>query len=663
MDGLIGINCYKAAVGLCVLCVTFGGYAPRAVAETPGKDGAMVVSSTNTVLNEYGVLAGAASSGSSSITVTNLAGNLPSLTPGDLILIYQANGATISGANNASYGAITNIGNAGRYEFQTVESISGNTITLESYLGTCSGLEYSYGGGDVQVIRVPQYTTLTIISGANVRAPAWNGTTGGVAALHVRDTLTLSGDINVSARGFRGGEVDNASNTPGTITTIYASSNASDGAEKGEGIAGFQNDYPVGRYGRGAPANGGGGGNSHNAGGGGGANGDDGNPWNGQGNPDRSNASWDAAWNIDGTLTATTLNSGGGRGGYTYGRDGDALTLPPGATAWGNDFRREVGGLGGRPIPFDATGRLFFGGGGGAGDGNNAASGAGGRGGGLAIVIAGSVAGGGRILSSGQAGRDTSPSHNDAPGGGGAGGTVLIKTSSLSAINILARGGRGGRQLITNTENEGPGGGGGGGVIAVENGFPTNRTNGGVNGTTSATSMDEFIPNGATKGAGGQSNESAPSDAALPFCRLPYPNLDAVKTVTMFDAASGAYSLPGEDASYTISVTNSGAGTVDASTIDLVDKLPDDVTFYNGEYDPSGAPISGPIEFVDSGSGLSCCTGAGEVEYSNTLSGPPVFGYTPAAGYDPAVRYVRVKPGGIMAGLSSFSIRFRTRIN
>ncbi|WP_371395482.1 hypothetical protein [Fretibacter rubidus] len=237
-----------------------------------------------------------------------------------------------------------------------------------------------------------------------------------------------------------------------------------------------------------------------------------------------------------------------------------------------------------------------------------------------------------------------------------------LKMRAAAAGPTVLTDGRGGRQLITNNENEGPGGGGGG-VIAVENGFPTTRVNGGVNGTTTATSMTEFIPNGATEGAEGQPNESAPSDAALPFCRLPNPSLDAVKTVTMFSSASGTYSLPGEDASYTIAVTNSGAGTVDADTIDLVDRLPDDVTFYNGEYDPSSAPVTGPIAFIDGGSGLSCCTGAGEVEYSDTTVGPPVYGYSPAAGYDPAVRYVRVRPGGTMAGLSNFSIRFRTRIN
>ncbi|WP_371395483.1 hypothetical protein [Fretibacter rubidus] len=212
--GMIGANAKRAMATGLVAASAIMAFPTLSYAETPGKDGAMVVSSSNTVLNEYAILSGSAPAGSSSVNVTNRPGDLPSLTAGDLVLIYQANGATISGANNASYGTITNISNAGRYEFQTVASISGNTINFETYLGTCAGLTYSYGGGDIQVIREPQYTTLTINSGANVRAPAWDGSLGSVVALHVRDGFTLSGDINVSARGFRGGEVDNQTNGP-----------------------------------------------------------------------------------------------------------------------------------------------------------------------------------------------------------------------------------------------------------------------------------------------------------------------------------------------------------------------------------------------------------------------------------------------------------------
>ncbi len=651
---------YLAFLALC-------GTAQFSRAETPGKDGPITVSTSNTVLNEYGQVSGALLAGQSSIPVTSLAGDLPSLEAGDLIMIYQAQGATISGVNSVDYGAVTNLNSAGRYEFHTVESISGNTINLQGYGGACGGLTYGYDINRAQVIRVPQATTLTVNSGSSIRSDIWDGSTGGVVALHVRDTLTVNGTIHTNARGFRGGAVDNLTTPPNIAGPAeYVSSDAARGAEKGESIAGYRDDYPGGRYNRGAPANGGGGGNAHNAGGGGGANGDNGLTWNGQGNPDRSVAAWDSAWDIDGTLTSLTVSSGGGRGGYTYARDGDALTRPPGDSGWGNDFRREVGGLGGRPLTFQAGGRLFFGGGGGAGDGNNSAAGAGGRGGGLVFIIADTVTGSGLINSNGQAGRNTTSGHNDAPGGGGAGGTVVVKANTLSSVRMRVRGGRGGNQLITNNENEGPGGGGGGGVIAYSGGTPPSAlATGGVNGTTSATSMTEFIPNGATRGALGQPNESAPSDAELPFCVIPPGRLTATKSVSVWDPLNeDLYNIPGNDVVYTFDIQNTGYTPVEIDTIVLRDMLPPEVTFYNGEFDPSDAAVTGPFEFEDitGVSGLTCCSGSGEAEYSNTAGVVASFGYIPDPGYDDDVRHIRVSPGGEMAPQTSVAIRFRARI-
>ena len=638
-----------------------------ASAETPGKDGPITVSTLNTVLNEYGQVAGALSAGQTSIPVSSLLSDLPSLAAGDLIMIYQAQGATISGVDSAAYGTVTSLNGAGRYEYHTVSSISGNTIQLESYGGACGGLTYSYDPNRSQVIRVPQASTLSVAAGGSITAPVWDGQTGGVVALHVQEGLTVEGLINANSRGFRGGEVDN-NTTPTSITgpTEYVSSNSARGAEKGESIAGYQTDYPGGRYNRGAPANGGGGGNAHNAGGGGGANGNNGFTWNGQGNPNRSVAAWDQAWDIDGSLTSTTVSSGGGRGGYTFARDGDPFTLEPGNAAWGNDFRREVGGLGGRPLTFEASGRIFMGGGGGAGDGNNNAAGAGGRGGGLIFIIADSVSGGGRIHANGQAGRSTTPNHNDAPGGGGGGGTIVIQADTLSGVQVRARGGAGGDQLITNNENEGPGGGGGGGVIAYSGGLPSVvNAGGGTNGDTTASSMTAFTPNGATRGALGQPNEAAPTDAELPFCAIPPGKLEASKSVSIWDPLGlGLYHLPGNDVVYSFDVSNVGFTPVEASTIRLQDVLPSEIEFYNGEFDPSDAVISGPFAFEDTvgTTTLSCCTVPSEARFANSAGTFPSYGYVPSAGYDDNVSHIELTPSGEMAPQTSFVIRFRARI-
>src|SRR5690606_10832820 len=183
---------------------------------------------------------------------------------------------------------------------------------------TCP-LENSYSHqGHVQVIRVPRYNTLTV-DGGTITALPWNGLRGGVVALEVNGLTSLinGGSIDVTGLGSRGGLLDNQS---GYGALNFAYNAQTEGGEKGESIAGFGPDYaPLGgRYGRGAPANGGGGGNAHNAGGGGGANAGNEFPWNGLGNPDNSNPLWTTAWNLEAPGFAGNMSSGGGRGGYTY---------------------------------------------------------------------------------------------------------------------------------------------------------------------------------------------------------------------------------------------------------------------------------------------------------------------------------------------------------
>lgn len=487
-----------------------------------GRDGTRTINAAATVVNAYAALNTGASAGATAITVADIAtlstGFSTDLSQGDLLLIVQMAGATINTTDTAAYGTVTALGNAGRYEFAGVEAVNGNQITLACALKN----SYSGAAGKVQVVRVPQYTTLTITSGGSITAPAWNGTTGGVVAVHAESTLQLDGQINVSAKGFRGGAAPagKTSAAAGTGVVVYRSTQVNNGAEKGEGIAGYQSDYgPLsGRYGRGAAANAGGGGNSHNAGGGGGANARSGLTWNGQGVMLASVTGGATAWPLDpgyalATPDALTNSEGGGRGGYSYSLIGaDPLTSgPDDETAWGGDGRREVGGLGGHALDNDPSARLFLGGGGGAGDGNNDAAGRGGNGGGLVFIIAGVVSGAGSILANGEAGEDANSSPGDAPGGGGGGGTIVVHAVNLSSITIAANGGPGGNHTDSSGDNEveGPGGGGGGGYIAVSGGTPTMLAQGGLGGTTNRASMTTFPSDGATAGNAGQTNGSA----------------------------------------------------------------------------------------------------------------------------------------------------------
>ncbi|RTQ50822.1 T9SS type A sorting domain-containing protein [Hymenobacter gummosus] len=474
----------------------------------------VTITTANTVVNEYTALTANAAAGATSLTVAsnNLNANgrfgSTALGAGDVVLIIQMQGADMDVTNTSAYGTITNYNNAGRYEVAQVLSVSGsNTINL-----SC-GLKYNYSAaGRTQVVRLARYSSLTVNSGASITAQAWNGTTGGVMAATVSGNTVLNGSINVNALGFRGGAIDNESDEAGLSITDYRGTSPLVGGEKGESIVGDQQVYDggLGRYGRGAPANGGGGGNSHNAAGGGGANAGTG-TWTGLGNPNRgaSNA-YDAAWNLESAGFATRTSSGGGRGGYSYASsNADALAQGPGNTAWGGNRRQNLGGFGGRPL--DTRARVFLGGGGGAGDGNNGGATSGGNGGGLVFLLTeGTLSGTGSVQAVGGSGARpgfTTSSGQDAGGGGGGGGTIVLNVKgTISGITASAAGGAGNSQSTTGTESEGPGGGGGGGLLLFTNsgtGF-NGFAPGGANGTTNSPSLTEFPPNGATAGGGGE---------------------------------------------------------------------------------------------------------------------------------------------------------------
>ena len=485
---------------LCALCLGVIATTLPMEAQIHGKDGAKTVTS-NEIVNIYTRMTASAAVGDTSLTVNSSAG----FSSGDLIFIYQAQGASIATSpDNASYGAVTNYNGAGMYEVVGVAAVySSNTISL------VNGISYAYSiAGNTQVVRVPQYTSLTINASGVLTGQAWNGETGGIVAVHASGTVSVNGNIDADGIGFRGGALTTNGASTSDYTT-YRTSSTVESASKGESIAGHPATLTNGANGRGAPANGGGGGNTHNAGGGGGANGNSGDSWTGAGVMCTA-CTGSAAWALDPAYIANgntyTTSSGGGRGGYTYAHsDGNAFVHEPGNSAWTGSYRRERGGLGGRPLSNNTCSRVFFGGGGGAGNQNNNAGSAGANGGGLIFLLANTVDGSGTISANGASAANTRNGHNDGPGGGGGGGTVLISaTNAIGGISIYAEGGNGGSQLITNSESEGPGGGGGGGVIATSTTSVTRSVAGGSSGTSSSNAVTEFPTNGGTNGAAGE---------------------------------------------------------------------------------------------------------------------------------------------------------------
>lgn len=535
----------------------------RPQAEGLGKDGELVVSMPATVVNRYAVLAADLKPGATQITLSSVAGQgvdaLLPLAPDDLILIMQAQGAQIDTTNTGSYGSVIDLRSAGLYELVNVVAADPATNKLTIY-GGCGGLKNSYqAAGHVQIIRVPQFTSLTVASAGSIVAPAWDGLRGGVVALQVRDTVTIDGKIDVAGRGFRGGQ--KASNSglrsPG-VGEYYRSMSPLDGGNRGEGIAGYRPEYLLhGAFGRGAAANGGGGGNRIAAGGGGGAGGGDISQWNGQGVMKISVLGGALAWPLDPGYNANQTGfSGGGRGGYTYsGVALDPTMIQPSVPMWGEDFRRERGGFGGLPMPNDPKVRLYFGGGGGGGDDYLNTSGAGGSGGGLVLIDAQRIAGSGQIIADGANGSPSLSAASGAGGGGGGGTIVVAATTTVTDISLSAVGGAGGNQGTAVTQAGGPGGGGGGGYLATASTVNiTKNITGGSGGNTASTSMTGFPRNGASDGANGQLNNAAEGPyGGAPHCAVANLGIQISSTATQ---AMGIEPVP-----LTLNVTNQGPGT------------------------------------------------------------------------------------------------------
>jgi gliding motility-associated-like protein len=493
-----------------------------------GKDGAETITTNNAVLNRYATLAANAQVGDQSVNVVNIAdlsGSAPiagginpyavdPISKGDLFLIIQVQGATINAADASSWGGIIDYNNTGNYEIKEITNVVGNTLFF------CPGLQNSYStGGNKRsmVVRIPRLTTLIINSNASISSLPWNGNIGGIVALESDGDITVNGSIHTNGQGFRGGTDINNKIFFGKYNYVF--NDPAIGGGKGESIAGNETDYQNffgGAYGRGAPANGGGGGNPHNSGGGGGANAATNgqlNNWNGSGIKENrtSPTNWTAAWDLEALNFSSNISPGGGRGGYTYlSADRDAITEKTDNPLWKGDYRRNIGGFGGRPLDYSQR-KLFMGGGGGSGEGNNNAQSGGGKGGGIIFIVSfGNVNGSGSVSCKGNNGFDTKNSMRDGTGGAGGGGAILILSkNNIDNIEITADGGSGGNQIFTrpymNKEAEGPGGGGGGGYIGTTpntNNIKTSVT-GGTSGKSESKTITEFTPNGATAGAEG----------------------------------------------------------------------------------------------------------------------------------------------------------------
>jgi hypothetical protein len=320
-------------------------------------------------------------------------------------------------------------------------------------LSLSAPLVFSYAAGVAQVIRVPEYTEVTVNGGASIGVVPWDGRTGGVIAFLATGTVNNGGQINASGAGFRGGQYVNDTSVAQGCSDLDEP--VPQGGRKGEGLV--LTRFGPTHSGRGNVANGAGGGVCFKSGGGGGGN-----------------------------------AGAGGMGGRSEG------TL---------DSARPVGGLGGAEISYSLLNRLTFGGGGGAGHGRDATGVAGGSGGGAIFIRANQLSGLGTIAAIGNSGGNSTL---DGASGGGAGGSIYLRLAGTASCgSVSANGGVGG---TVNSSRVGPGGGGGGGRVLLQATSGSCAVS--VIGATAGVQQDPLASGGSAYGAqSGSDGELTPPPA------------------------------------------------------------------------------------------------------------------------------------------------------
>lgn len=391
----------KALSALLLVLSSSAWAEPDSMGLGSGRDGALTVEAAATVVNVYAEVTGPVASGDRVVPVSTSGG----FAPGDLVMVLQPTGLAPLSVSGNPWPVDLRGNPVGRWELARIEDLSSRSIRLTG------ALLFSYAASVTQLIRVPEYTQLTLRRGASLVAAPWDGHTGGVVAFLARGDIINDGEISASHGGFRGGRFE-----PGLPSLMgclgVEDEPAGGGAQKGEGLV--SEPHGAALTGAGNVSHGGGGGVCRRSGGGGG----------GQGGP-------------------------GGQGGRTASEDGE----------------RDVGGLGGAMLEYSLLDHLTFGGGGGSGHGTDWLEPRpdGGRGGGAVFIRGRRLLGKGRISAEGEGGGD---SLEDGAGGGGAGGSISLRLAEgMQCGSISARGGDGGS---TSRARVGPGGGGGGGRVLLQ---------------------------------------------------------------------------------------------------------------------------------------------------------------------------------------------------
>lgn len=156
-----------------------------------GSDGDLVISSNTTFSTATSGCSG--TSGTTSLTLSTAS----TFANGDLVLIIQTRG-TRSDPN---------------WELNKIASGGGGTSLTMAYDLTRNYVDS--GSSQAQILKLSQYSSVTVNSGITWTAPAWDQSTGGIIAFLCNGDVTITGTISTVSKGYLGGAAGNSGDNSG----------------------------------------------------------------------------------------------------------------------------------------------------------------------------------------------------------------------------------------------------------------------------------------------------------------------------------------------------------------------------------------------------------------------------------------------------------------
>ena len=215
---------FSAALLAVLTCALPALAGPDTLGLGTGREGALRVGSERLVINRYAQVTAPLAQGDTAIQVTEATG----YAAGDLVLVLQmAEQGSMAPAGDAARMDLSQEP-VGRWELARLASVAGARLALEM------PLSHGYAAGVTQVIRVPEYTSVSIPAGRSIVPAPWDGSTGGVVAFLATGLVENQGSVHANGMGW----VAAARPGPGGIVFVRAQQLFGQGTFEAQGVAG-----------------------------------------------------------------------------------------------------------------------------------------------------------------------------------------------------------------------------------------------------------------------------------------------------------------------------------------------------------------------------------------------------------------------------------------